>query len=87
MYDFTFIIHLYEEMDFLNEMRDIYTGFRQYKIEYLIEYAINECTKQDKNNKENYKFINDNEKIYINKDEFWEEWNKNLEKILYEVSE
>lgn len=87
MYDFTFIIHLYEEMDFLNEMRDIYTGFRQYKIEYLIKYTINECTKQDKNNKENYKFIYDNEKIYINKDEFWEEWNKNLEKILYEVSE
>ena len=87
MYDFTFIIHLYEEMDFLNEMRDIYTEFKQYKIEYLIEYAINKCTKQNQDSKENYKFIKNHKKIYINKDEFWEEWNKNLEKILYEVSE
>lgn len=76
-------MHLYDEIDFLEEMKDIYKNYKLYKLEKLIKEVINQCN-TNKEKKECYEFIIDNKTKYINKNEFWEKWNTNLENILYE---
>lgn len=82
-FDFNFISHFTEEIILLKELENEFDNLKFMNRKRSLKNVISICKKENTETDDNYTIIDDNlHKIIINKDEFWENWNKYLEKII-----
>lgn len=79
LYEYNFINHLLEELEMI---KDLNKDISYYNLKKMILISLKECKKHDNKKPNCYKFYMNGRMQWINEDEFWEIWNKNLYEIL-----